>query len=173
MPRDEDREERRHGGIGYQLRRPTCERDWGKFHAIQRSVDFEAEGEAETGDDVAAGHHPLLLWWGESAVGSLRIDSLEDGDAAAFRLVAINPEFQGHGHGRALLREAEAFARDIGCRKAVVYSTPDAAGFYETAGYAEDLFDEQYFGGVVQMTKPLHYAGFFAEDNVGQQGDRQ
>ena len=63
-----------------------------------------------------------------------------------------------------LLREAEGFARDIGCRRAVVYATPEAAGFYAAAGYAEDEFDDNYFGGIVQMAKPLHYVGFSLED---------
>ena len=58
---------------------------------------------------------------------------------------------------------AEAFARAIGCRKAVVYATPEAAGFYAAAGYNEDPFDDNYFGGVVQMAKPLHYAGYSME----------
>jgi GNAT superfamily N-acetyltransferase len=142
----------------YRLSRPADEAEWGLYHLIRREVDFEGEGEDDP-EERAEGHYPLLLWCGGEAVGTIRIDSL-DGQAAAFRLVAINPRCQGQGHGRALLREAEAFAREIGCRKAVVYATPEAAGFYASAGYAEDPFDDQYFGGVVQMAKPLHYAGF-------------
>jgi N-acetylglutamate synthase-like GNAT family acetyltransferase len=80
------------------------------------------------------------------------------------RLVAVDPARQGEGHGRILLREAEAFAREIGCRRAVVYATPDSAGFYAAAGYAEDEFDDNYFGGIVQMAKPLHYVGFVIEE---------
>ena len=58
----------------------------------------------------------------------------------------------------------KGFAREIGCRRAVVYATPESAGFYAAAGYAEDEFDDNYFGGIVQMAKPLHYAGFSFED---------
>jgi GNAT superfamily N-acetyltransferase len=162
MPRDDNRD----GSSEYRLRRPTADADWLAYRAIRRSVDLEDEDSEDPTDDLAPGHHPLLLWFGDKPVGSIRVDSLHDGDAAAFRLVAVHPEFQGQGHGRALLREAEAFARDIGCRKAVIYSTMEAAGFYESVGYAEDLFDDQYFGGVVQMAKPLHYAGYFAADGV-------
>jgi GNAT superfamily N-acetyltransferase len=115
-------------------------------------------------EDLAPGHYPLLLWLNGQPVGAIRIDSLEGG-GAAFRLVAIHPDCQGQGHGRVLLREAEAFAREIGCRMAVIYSTMEAAGFYATAGYAEDVWDDQYFSGVVLMTKPLHYAGFVPPDD--------
>jgi GNAT superfamily N-acetyltransferase len=144
----------------YRLTRPACDGDWDAYHAIRRSVHFEDENApADHDEDVAPGNYPLLLWLNGQPVGAIRIDSL-DGGGAAFRLVAIHPACQGQGHGRVLLREAEAFARDIGCRKAVIYSTLEAAGFYATVGYAEDEWDDQYFGGVVLMTKPLQYAGF-------------
>lgn len=144
----------------YSLRRPNTEADWVAYHAIRRAVMFEDESD----DDEALGadSYPLLLWCADRPVGTIQVDLL-NGDAAAFRLVAIDPAEQGHGHGRVILREAEAFARDIGCRKAVVYATPEAAGFYAAAGYAEDPFDDNYFGGIVQMAKPLHYAGFSTE----------
>ena len=154
----DDRPHNRPNGAAYRLTRPATEAEWETFHAIRRRVELEDEDGAD-GDDLAPGHHPMLLWCGDRPVGTIRIDNL-DGGSAALRLVGIDPDSQGHGHGRAMLREAEAFARAIGCGKAVVYSTPEAAGFYESAGYAEDPFDDQYFGGIVQMTKPLHYAGF-------------
>jgi GNAT superfamily N-acetyltransferase len=75
--------------------------------------------------------------------------------AAALRLVAIDPAFQGGGHGRVMLERAEQFVRGLGCRKAVVYATPEAAGFYQTAGYDEEDWDEVCMGGIVQMLKML------------------
>ncbi len=147
----------------YRLSRPACAEDWAAYHAIRRRVAFEA---GETPDDdpeeQAQDHFPLLFRLGSVAIGTIRVDSLNNGNAA-FRLVAIDPARQGEGHGRILLREAEGFARDIGCRRAVVYATPEAAGFYAAAGYAEDEFDDNYFGGIVQMVKPLRYVGFSLE----------
>lgn len=142
----------------YRLRRPATDAEWAAYHGIRKSVAFE-DDEPDLQEELAPGRYPLLLWSGAEPVGTIRIDSL-DGHAAAFRLVAVDPHAQGQGHGRALLKEAEAFAREIGCRKAVVYATPEAAGYYASAGYAEDPFDDQYFGGIVQMAKALHYAGF-------------
>ena len=148
----------------YRLSRPASAEDWDAYHDIRRRVAFEA-GEAIEDDpeERAEGHFPLLLKLGAAPVGTIRVDSLNNGDAA-LRLVAIDPAHQGEGHGRILLREAEGFARDIGCRRAVVYATPEAAGFYAAAGYAEDEFDDNYFGGIVQMAKPLHYVGFALDD---------
>jgi GNAT superfamily N-acetyltransferase len=144
----------------YRLCRPESLDEWAAFHEIRRRVAFEAGEQIEDDpDDHAQGHFPLLLKLGPIPIGTIRIDSLDNG-YAALRLVAIDPACQGCGHGRVLLREAEGFARDIGCRRAVVYATPEAAGFYAAAGYAEDEFDDNYFGGIVQMAKPLHYAGF-------------
>jgi GNAT superfamily N-acetyltransferase len=150
--------------VCYRLSRPETAGEWAAYHDIRRRVAFET-GEAieDDPDEKADGHFPLLLRWGGRPIGAIRIDNLAGGDAA-FRLVAIDPACQGEGHGRALLREAEGFAREIGCRRAVVYATPEAAGFYAAAGYAEDEFDDNYFGGVVQMVRPLHYAGFSLDE---------
>jgi GNAT superfamily N-acetyltransferase len=148
----------------YRLSKPASAEEWAAYHAIRRRVAFEA-GEAVEDDpeEHAQGNFPLLLKLGSAPVGTIRIDSMSNGDAA-LRLVAIDPARQGEGHGRILLREAEGFAREIGCRRAVVYATPEAAGFYAAAGYAEDEFDDNYFGGIVQMAKPLHYVGFTLDD---------
>ena len=149
-------------GAAYSLRQPGSDAEWESYHAIRRSVHFE---DGEAGDSPEDGY-ALLLWCDDRAVGTIQVDPLDDA-TAALRLVAIAPSEQGHGHGRAMMREAEGFARAIGCSKAVVYATPEAAGFYDALGYAEDPFDDNYFGGVVQMTKPLHYAGFSTEDEAG------
>jgi GNAT superfamily N-acetyltransferase len=148
----------------YRLSKPGTAEEWAAYHAIRRRVAFEAgETVEDDPEEHAQGNFPLLLKVGSAPVGTIRIDSMSNGDAA-LRLVAIDPARQGEGHGRILLREAEGFAREIGCRRAVVYATPEAAGFYAAAGYAEDEFDDNYFGGIVQMAKPLHYVGFTLDD---------
>ncbi len=54
-----------------------------------------------------------------------------------------------------MLERAEQFVREQGCCKTVVYATPEAAGFYQTAGYEEEDWDAVYIGGMVQMQKKL------------------
>jgi GNAT superfamily N-acetyltransferase len=145
MPSDRQREEG-----AYRLDPPRCGQDWQAYHGIRRKVfNLPRPDEADE-----PGCYPLLLWLEDEPVGAIQIDTLKD-DAAALRLVAIDPKCQGCGHGRVMLEHAEKFVRDIGCRKAVVYATPEAAGFYAQAGYDEEDWDEMCMGGIVQMLKNL------------------
>lgn len=137
-------------GNAYRLEPPRCQEDWQAFHSIRRNV-FQLRRPDEF---TEPGCHPLLLWHGDKPIGAIQIDNLSN-QAAALRLVAIDTPWQACGHGRALLRHAEDFAKDLGCRKAVVYATPEAAGFYACAGYAEEDWDDTYLSGIVQMLKEL------------------
>jgi GNAT superfamily N-acetyltransferase len=139
----------------YRLSVPESPEHWELYHRIRRDVLLEAQKYAiELTEELAPGHHPRLLWLDEHPIGSIRVDVVAP-DRAALRLVAIHPEWQRKGHGAALLRLAEHLARELGCREAVVYATPEAAGFYSKASYAEDDWDDSYVGGIVQMAKKL------------------
>jgi GNAT superfamily N-acetyltransferase len=143
----------RHGP--YCLRPPASPDDWEVYHRIRRDVLLEAQKYAlENADDIAPGHYALLLFQDDEAIGSIRIDITKSGEAG-LRLVAIHPNLQGRGCGRVLLRLAEDFARSRGCSRTVLYSTPEAVGFYSKAGYAEEDWDDIYISGIVQMAKPL------------------
>ncbi|WP_428486997.1 GNAT family N-acetyltransferase [Rhodopila sp.] len=145
MPIDRSRSASR-----YRLDPPRCGQDWQAYHGIRRKV-FNLPRPDEATDP---GCHPLLLWLEDQPIGAIQIDDLRNA-AAALRLVAIDPAWQGGGHGRVMLQRAEDFAREIGCQKAVVYATPEAAGFYAQAGYDEEDWDEVCMGGIVQMLKTL------------------
>lgn len=139
----------------FRLRPPETPADWEAYHRIRRDVLLEAQKYAvEHPDESAPGHHPMLLWLEGEPVGSIRID-IDTAGRAGLRLVAVHPDLQKRGCGRALLRLAEDFARAQGCTRTVLYSTLDAVGFYAKAGYSEDDWDDVYVSGVVQMTKPL------------------
>jgi GNAT superfamily N-acetyltransferase len=144
MPGDRQRQERT-----YRLDPPRCGQDWQAYHGIRRRV-FNLPRDEETD----SGCYPLLLWLEDQPIGAIQIDDLNNA-AAALRLVAIDPDYQGGGHGRVMLERAEKFVRDLGCRRAVVYATPEAAGFYAQAGYDEEDWDEICMGGIVQMLKKL------------------
>jgi GNAT superfamily N-acetyltransferase len=134
----------------YCLRTPSCKDDWQAYHGIRRKVFNLPRPEHDDSPDC----HPLVLFLEDKPVGAIQIDDLRN-DAAALRLVAIDPAFQGGGHGRVMLQHAENFVRELGCRKAVVYATPEAAGFYAQAGYDEEDWDTVCMGGIVQMLKKL------------------
>jgi GNAT superfamily N-acetyltransferase len=142
----------------YELRRPDTPDEWDAYHHIRRNVMLESREYAlahpDQNEELAPLHYPMMLWLEGCPIGTIRIDNLNDG-TAALRLVAIDPASQAQGHGRALLQLAEAFARGLGCGRTVVFSTPEAAGFYASAGYVEGAWDDAYVSGIVHMAKTL------------------
>jgi len=142
----------------FDLRPPSSPAEWEAYHRIRRDVLLEAQKYAvEQVAEEAPGCHPMLLWLDQRPVGSIRID-IDDRGRAGLRLVAVDPELQKRGCGRALLRLAEDFARARGCTCTVLYATLDAVGFYAKAGYSEEDWDDVYVSGIVQMAKPLDQA---------------
>jgi len=142
--------ERPRGDSGYRLDSPRSDQDWRAYHGIRRKVFHLPRPDEAISPDT----HPLLLFLEDRPIGAIQVDDLRNA-AAALRLVAIDPAHQGGGHGRVMLERAEAFVKTLGCNKAVVYSTPEAAGFYGHAGYDEEDWDEVCMGGIVQMLKKL------------------
>lgn len=134
----------------YRLDKPQSDPDWQAYHGIRRRVFSLPRPEVDDSPHC----HPLLLFLGEKPIGAIQIDDLRN-NAAALRLVAIDPAHQGGGHGRAMLERAERFARDLGCHRTVVYATPEAAGFYQSIGYDEEDWDDMCMGGIIQMLKNL------------------
>jgi GNAT superfamily N-acetyltransferase len=139
---------------------PATPSEWESFHRIRREVLFEARGRfgvynAEHPDDRAPNNHPKLLVHMGEHVGVVRIDIA--GPVAGLRRVAIRADVQRRGHGRALLRLAERFARDAGCTQLVSRVAPDAVGFYQRFGFivAEDGANGQTGRESVLMTKQL------------------
>ncbi len=49
--------------------------------------------------------------------------------------VVVLPEYRGQGLGRKVVREAEAWIRELGCREVLIDSRLEAVAFYEKLGY--------------------------------------
>ena len=129
-------------GFQHAMRTPRTDEEWRAFHAIRRKVLFENRGKTEAynenhPDDSQPGNHPLILIYGEEIIGVLRIDVV--GQVAWLRRVAIREELQRAGHGRVLVRLAEAFARARGCDEMRSNAAVEAVEFYERCGYTRDL----------------------------------
>ncbi len=136
--------------IAYRLCSPETAEDWKAYHGIRRRVFNLPRPEVDQSPDS----FPLVLFLDQEPVGAIQVDRLTT-EAAALRLVAIDSCRQGCGHGRVMLQAAEDFVRTLGCCHAVVYATPEAAGFYAVSGYDEEDWDPVYLGGIVQMQKKL------------------
>ena len=87
-------------------------------------------------DDRKPGNHPLVLLYQGDVVSVVRID-ISDG-VAWLRRVAIREDLQRLGHGRVLLRLAEAFAKAEGCEEIRSNAAVEAVKFYDRCGYERD-----------------------------------
>lgn len=128
--------------LEHELRPPADDEEWRAFHDIRRKVLFEGRGKVEAyienhPDDSKAGNYPLVLLYSGTVIGVIRIDI--SGSVAWFRRVAIRADLQRCGHGRVLVRLAEAFARARGCNEARCNAAVEAIAFYERCGYAPDV----------------------------------
>lgn len=127
--------------LEHELRPPVSKQEWLAFHAIRRKVLFENRGKRESyienhPDDSKLGNHPLIMLYKNVVVGVVRVDVCET--VAWLRRVAIREDLQRQGHGRVLVRLAEAFAKAEGCNKIRTNAAVEAVGFYERCGYARD-----------------------------------
>lgn len=127
--------------LDYELRPPGSNEEWLAFHAIRRRVLFENRGKLETynenhPDDFKTGNHPLILLYRGAVIGVMRVDVCET--VAWLRRVAIREDLQRLGHGRVLLRLAEAFAKAEGCNEIRTNAAIEAVGFYDHCGYTRD-----------------------------------
>jgi len=123
----------------YDLRSPSNVRDWAAYHAIRRHVLFERRGrfgvyDANHPDEHKVGNYPKVLALGHDIIGVIRIDVAPP--HAVFRRVAIREDQQRRGHGRTLLRLAERFALQHGCRELSSQVDPAAVAFYARCGFA-------------------------------------
>ena len=110
-------------------------------HAILREplgLRFSAE-ELEAESDS----HHVACYRGDRLVGCLVLRPRGGGDVQ-MRQVAVVPEVQGQGIGRALVQFSEALARTNGYRRMVLHARETAVAFYENLGYSRrgDRFEE-------------------------------
>ncbi len=85
------------------------------------------------------------VWIVESPLATIgTLVLLPESDRLLIYSVAVAPEHQGRGHGRALMAFAEAQARRLGTSRIVLYTNEkmtENIQFYETLGYAR--YDRQ------------------------------
>ena len=127
--------------LGHELRPPRSDEEWRAFHAIRRRVLFENRGKGESyienhPDDSKPGNHPLILLYRGDVIGVMRLDVSEM--VGWLRRVAIREDLQRLGHGRILVKLAEAFAKAQGCSELRTNAAVEAVGFYERCAYAQD-----------------------------------
>src|SRR5882724_9936610 len=133
------------------LQQVSSAEDWRAMHDIRHATLFPPDRGI-----VYDENHPLdrdpanqcfLLTVGGRPIGIVRIDrrGLREG---VVRLVAIVPELQRQGHGRALEQLVEAEARRLGMTRLMLNARADAVGFYERVGWQTDDWDPSELTGI-------------------------
>ena len=148
--------------MNYRLVDVENEADWRAYHAIRRSVLWEARGRSNYDDrqpdEYRSNHYPLLLKLGERNIGTVRLDDF-GGGVGAVRLVAIVSDGQRRGYGRKLMELVEGRALAMGSQRLVMNAAPDAVGFYEKLGWTRHVWSEDELArnqaAIVQLVKDI------------------
>lgn len=131
--------------------------DQSAYHKIRRTVLFEARGRfdyiPDGPEEIKEQNLSLIFKLDGHAIGTVRLDQKLDGRAIV-RLVAIAPDLQHQGHGRALMTRLERLALSLGINELLVHSAPDAASFYQKLGFVAFEFDADNFRSV-QLRKTI------------------
>ena len=121
------------------LKRVESDGDWAAYHDIRKRVLWDGRGligyDERHPDDRLADNHPLLLIRDGAPVGTARLDVV-DRRLGIVRLVAIESSLQRRGLGRALMKQVETYAHDLGLDRLEVNAAKDAEGFYQKLGWA-------------------------------------
>ena len=84
----------------------------------------------------------ILILDGEFPVATCRLYELPETEepvsSMMFGRIVVLPEYRKQGLGRLVVAEAENWAKELGCQKAVLGSRDVAVGFYEKLGYTAD-----------------------------------
>ena len=101
-------------------------------------------------------HDVLLVACQDSAIIGCVILHPMDIQTVRLRAMAVIPEYQGKGIGRALVQEAERVAREEGFPGMILHARIVVAGFYEKLGYIRqgEIFTEVSIPHVL-MQKPI------------------
>lgn len=99
-------------------------------HQIPLEVEFDEHDTPETKYIVAVDNY--------LPIATCRLYAIDDARVMLGRIVVL-PEYRHQGIGTRVVREAEAWARELGFTTAVVESRDNKIPFYESMGYVADL----------------------------------
>ena len=125
-----------------------------QMHNIRKMVLFtDSNYDKNHPDDKNPDNHCFIFMFKNTAVGTVRLDFLND-KVAAIRLVAILPAYQGKKIGAKMLEAIEEYAKQHGVHKLVTNAAINAEGFYKSIGYDnEEWIDPGE--GIARPTTPM------------------
>ena len=105
-------------------------------HQIPLDVEFDEHDTPDTKYIVAVDNY--------LPIATCRLYAIDDVKVMLGRIVVL-PEYRHQGIGTRVVKEAEAWARELGFRRAAVESRDNKIPFYESMGYVAD-FDSKIEG---------------------------
>lgn len=105
-------------------------------HQIPLDVEFDEHDTPETKYIVAVDNY--------LPIATCRLYAIDDAEVMLGRIVVL-PEYRHQGIGTRVVKEAEAWARELGFTTAIVESRDNKIPFYESMGYVAD-FDRKIEG---------------------------
>ncbi|MBQ9327730.1 MAG: GNAT family N-acetyltransferase [Solobacterium sp.] len=119
-----------------------------KKHHISLAQEFDEQD----GDST----NYVLLLEDEFPIATARMYLLNETTAMIGRVVVL-PEYRHQGLGTKLMKECEAWAKELGCDTAVVESRENKTAFYEQLGYqiTDDTLIEGETFRCIRMEKQI------------------
>ena len=106
--------------------------DWGELSELYRKAPLGEKSPEDLETVFSNSRFKCFVYAGEGLIGVGR--ALADGlDCSYIADVAVHPEFQGRGLGKAIIRKLVAFSK--GHKKIILYANPGTEGFYQTLGF--------------------------------------
>ncbi len=106
--------------------------DWGELSELYRKAPLGEKSPEDLETVFSNSRFKCFVYAGEGLIGVGR--ALADGlDCSYIADVAVHPEFQGRGLGKAIIRKLVALSK--GHKKIILYANPGTEGFYQAIGF--------------------------------------
>jgi len=128
-----------------------------------------AEDSASQLDIYIADGEVLVALTNDQIVGHLQLIAAVDGESMEIKNMAVRPQQQGRGIGRALVLAALELARNWGSRRVSVATAAADVGnlrFYQRLGFRMTRVERDAFMPATGYTKPVDIDGITLRDRV-------
>ncbi|MDD3146355.1 MAG: GNAT family N-acetyltransferase [Candidatus Riflebacteria bacterium] len=141
------------------VRAPETPEEWNEYFALRwqvlRRPWKEPQGSERDEREDESWHRAVYIDRQLAGIARIQMNSLEE---AQIRYMAVNPDFQKRGVGRALVVSLETIAREQGAEKVILDARSSAVGFYLVLGYTVIADSYLLFGEIqhYRMEKALY-----------------
>lgn len=141
------------------VRAPETPEEWNEYFALRwqilRRPWKEPQGSERDEREDESWHRAVYIDRQLAGIARIQMNSLEE---AQIRYMAVNPDFQKRGVGRALVVSLETIAREQGAEKVILDARSGAVGFYLVLGYTVIADSYLLFGEIqhYRMEKALY-----------------